>query len=110
MEQKTETLQKPSDPSLKEWLRPVEDPDLGMSLLDLGLIYSVEQVSEGKMHVKMTLTSPACPAADYLVHQIKTRMGEYPDVTETEVEIVWEPKWDPATMASEECKEELGIW
>lgn len=99
---------------LKEWLRPVEDPDLGMPLLELGLIYEAKPVEkvDGKhnVHVKMTLTSPGCPAAGYLVEQIRKRMEEHPQVKECKVELVWDPKWDPKTMASDEAKEELGIW
>lgn len=95
---------------LKAWLQPVEDPELFLSIVDLGLIYEVTQPSENSAHVKMTLTSPGCPAGDYLVDQIKSRLKQIPTITEVDVEIVWEPKWDPKEMASEECKEKLGIW
>lgn len=109
-------MEKPEEPKmtdftdLKEWLRPVEDPELFMSLIDLGLIYSAELDPDGKATVRMTLTSPACPAAETLPDTIKKRLLEHPSVREALVEIVWEPKWNPATMATDEIKDRLGIW
>jgi len=95
--------------NLKDWLKPVQDPELSMSLVDLGLIYEAE-LEEDTAQVKMTLTSPGCPASDYLVEQVRRRLLEHEQVTKAEVEIVWEPKWNPQEMASEECKEALGLW
>ncbi len=94
---------------LMEWLQPVEDPELFMSIVDLGLIYKA-QVDNGVATIEMTLTSPGCPAGDYIVNSIKTRAEEHKKVKTATVEIVWEPKWDPSTMASEEAKDKLGIW
>jgi len=67
-------------------------------------------LSEGVANVKMSLTSPGCPAADHLVNEVKNRMLEYPGVTQANVLVVFEPKWDPSTMASDEVKDKLGIW
>lgn len=94
---------------LLEWLRPVEDPELFMSLVDLGLIYSIH-VQGDSATVKMTLTSPGCPSADYLVNEIKSRLEDYPGIKKADVMIVFDPKWDPRTMASDEVKDRLGIW
>lgn len=94
---------------LLDWLRTVEDPELFMSLVDLGLIYSIH-IEDGNVNVKMTLTSPGCPSAGYLVEQIKERALEYPGVKTADVVIVFEPKWDPRTMASDEVKDRMGIW
>lgn len=99
----------PTEAELKEWLKPIEDPEILMSLVDLGLIYTCDYV-DGKVDVKMSLTSPGCPAADYMLDQVKKRLLEHPEVKDATVAIVWEPKWDPKTMASEEAKEKLGIW
>jgi metal-sulfur cluster biosynthetic enzyme len=99
----------PTREGLLEWLRPVEDPELFMSLVELGLIYEVG-ITEGAAAVKMSLTSPGCPAADYLVSEVKKRMLEYPGVSSAEITVVFEPKWDPRTMASDEVKDRLGIW
>jgi metal-sulfur cluster biosynthetic enzyme len=98
-----------SQEALMEWLRPVEDPELFMSLVDLGLIYSA-QAENGVVSVKMTLTSPGCPSAGYLVQQVKERMEQHPGVSHADVMLVFDPKWDPRTMASDEVKDRLGIW
>jgi len=97
---------------LLEWLHPVEDPELFLSLVDLGLIYEAQPLSDKSdhVHVKMTLTSPGCPAGDYLVTEVKKRLLEHENIQDASVEIVWEPKWDPAEMASDEVKDRLGIW
>src|SRR3989344_7024112 len=94
---------------LKEWLKPVQDPELHLSLVELGLIYECKLEGES-VAVTMTLTSPGCPAAGYLVDEVKKRLLEHPKVKAVSVEIVFDPKWDPKTIASEECKDILGIW
>ncbi len=96
--------------NLREWLRPVEDPEIHASLLDLGLIYGVEIDAVGKADITLTLTSPGCPMGPEIVGEVKKRAGEFPGVTDVDVKIVWEPKWDPATMATDEIKDKLGIW
>ncbi len=100
----------PASPeNLLEWLRPVEDPELFLGLVDLGLIYKVDLMAESAT-VTMSLTSPGCPAADHLVSEVKKRILEYPGITKAEVLVVFEPKWDPRTMASDEVKDRLGVW
>ncbi len=96
---------------LKEWLRPVEDPEMFISIIDLGLVYEARLVNEGKKaEVEMTLTSPHCPVADVFVGSVKKRLLEYPGIEEADVKLVFEPKWDPKTMSSDEVKDRLGIW
>jgi metal-sulfur cluster biosynthetic enzyme len=82
-----------------------------ISIVDLGLIYEAT-FREGKKgaDVKMTLTSPHCPVADSFVESVRKRLLEYPGLTEADVKLVFEPKWDPKTMASDEVKDRLGIW
>jgi metal-sulfur cluster biosynthetic enzyme len=99
------------DEKLLEWLKPVEDPEMFLSIVDLGLIYEAEFKDQGTgAEVKMTLTSPHCPVADQFVGNVKTRLLEYPGVDHAEVQLVFEPKWDPKEMASDEVKDRLGIW
>jgi len=98
-----------SQEAFLDWLRPIEDPELFMSLVDLGLIYTVTMEEAGSATVKMTLTSPGCPSAGYLVEQVKNRLLEHPEVKSAEVMLVFEPKWDPSAMASDEVKDRLGI-
>lgn len=100
----------PASAEMIEWLKTVQDPELFMSIVDLGLVYEANLDAAGKLDVRMTLTSPGCPAGDYLVQAVKDRALEHSLVKECEVQIVWEPKWDPSTMASEEAKDALGIW
>lgn len=95
---------------LLDWLRPVEDPELFISIVDLGLIYEVRMEPQSKVYIKITLTSPGCPMGDYIVTSLKERALEHKDIKEVDVELVWEPKWDPETMASEEAKDQMGIW
>jgi metal-sulfur cluster biosynthetic enzyme len=107
--QKPAEIPPPTFEGFLDWLRPIQDPELFLSLVDLGLIYEVS-LDSGKAAVKMSLTSPGCPAADHLVGEVKKRILEYPGVSEATVLVVFEPKWDPRTMASDEVKDRLGIW
>ena len=102
-------MSKPNDSQLREWVQVVQDPEMKISIVDLGLVYGFHW-KESILGVDLTLTSPACPMADQIVSELKSRLEEHPEVEKAEVNIVWEPKWDPAQMASEEAKEELGIW
>jgi metal-sulfur cluster biosynthetic enzyme len=82
-------------------LRGVEDPEAGMSIVDLGLVYSVE-VAPGKVRVQMTMTSPACPAAPYLVDEATAAIRALaPADTDVQVELVWDPPWTPERMSPE---------
>ena len=99
------------NPVLLEWIHPVQDPEMLISIVDLGLVYEAQFAEEGKKaNVVMTLTSPHCPVADVFVNNVKTRLLEYPGISDAEVKLVFEPKWDPKTMASDEVKDKLGIW
>ena len=99
------------NPAILEWIHPVQDPEMLISIVDLGLVYEAKLNATGtKADVVMTLTSPHCPVADVFVNSVKTRLLEYPGIEEAEVKLVFEPKWDPKTMASDEVKDKLGIW
>jgi metal-sulfur cluster biosynthetic enzyme len=97
--------------AVKEALKPVVDPEIFISIVDLGLIRNVEIANGGaKVKVKMTLTTPFCPEVPMIVEQVKQIAATLPGVTEAEVELVWTPPWDPRKEASDEVKAELGIW
>jgi len=82
-------------------LRSVEDPEAGMSIVDLGLVYGV-RCEPGRVRVEMTMTSPACPAAPYLVDEAAAAIREIaPPGTDVHVELVWEPPWTPERMSAE---------
>ena len=90
-------------------LKKVIDPELNMNVVDLGLIYGTEIDAEG-IKVTYTLTSPGCPLGPVIKGQIQSALTRIPWVKEVQTELVWAPPWDPHTMASEECRMELGIW
>lgn len=88
----------------------VEDPEIQLGVVDLGLIYDVAIIDDRDVRIKMTLTFPGCPYGPTLVAEVKEAVMEIGDVKKVDVEVVWEPPWDPATMASEYARDVLGIW
>ena len=93
---------------VRENLRTVVDPELGVNIVDLGLIYGIE-IRDSDVDVKMTLTSPACPLGAVIQAQVNTAVKKLPWVKDVKVDLVWSPRWDPRLMASEDAKMELGI-
>ena len=89
-------------------LRDVFDPELGMSVVDLGLIYGVTVAPEGAVQVRMALTSPNCPAAQELPADVEQKVRAVPGVTDVRVEIVFDPPWDSCKM-SDAAKLQLGL-
>lgn len=85
---------------LRQALRKIYDPEIPMNILDLGLIYRIDWPAEGKLHVRMTMTSPGCPVAGLLHDQVEEAARAIPGVREVEVEIVWEPAWGPEKMSA----------
>jgi len=102
--------QKLSEKEILEWISPIQDPEIHLGIVDLGLVYKCEMKENDKVHIEMTLTSPACPAGDFIMEQIKSRLLEHPSITDAQIEVVWDPKWDPKEMASDEIKDKLGLW
>lgn len=90
-----------------EALRNCYDPEIPINIVDLGLIYDV-QVVEDKVNIKMTLTAQGCPAHVFIGEQVKTRVEQVPGVAEANVEIVWDPPWEPSRMSAE-ARKKLGI-
>ena len=88
-------------------LRVVEDPELGMDIVELGLLYDVE-VEGPKVHVTFSLTSMGCPVGPMLEQQIQETVASMPGVAEVESELTWEPPWTPEKM-SEDAKFILGF-
>lgn len=108
--QETSNALLPSGEELKEWLRPVMDPELHLSLVALGLVYAVNLLAEGHAKVDMTLTSPGCPLGGELIAAVEGRLRMHPAVKSVDVAIVWDPPWDPRAMADDECKDKLNLW
>ena len=80
---------------LRKALRAVKDPELNLNIVDLGLVYEVDLNPEGDVKVKMTLTSPGCPAGPELVNDVSQTLRDLEGVKSVDVEIVWEPYWTP---------------
>ncbi len=88
-------------------LKDIYDPEIPVNIYDLGLIYNVE-VNEGHAIVTMTLTTPHCPVAESMPAEVELRVGAVPGVGDAEVNLVWEPAWDPQKM-TDEARLELGM-
>lgn len=89
-------------------LRTVFDPEIPVNVYDLGLIYKVDMQDDGVLNIDMTLTAPSCPAADFLMEDIRQKMLSIDEVKEVNINLVFEPAWDK-DMMSEEAKLELNM-
>lgn len=98
-----------SESEILDALKAVEDPEIGINIVDLGLVYGAE-VQDGVVNITMTLTSPFCPAGPYITAQVEAVTSSLSGVKDVHVDLVWSPPWDPRTMASDEAKDLLGIW
>lgn len=91
-----------------EALKEVYDPEIGVNIVDLGLVYGVDaEEDQGYVHVDLTLTSPGCPLGPELIRDIKRELRALVDIREVDVDLVWSPLWHPSMM-SDVAKEELG--
>ena len=91
-----------------EALKEIYDPEIPVNIYDLGLIYGVEVSSEGHAAVTMTLTTPNCPVAETMPMEVELRVAAVPGIAFADVNLVWDPAWDPQKM-SDEAKLELGM-
>jgi FeS assembly SUF system protein len=91
-----------------EALKDIYDPEIPVNIYDLGLIYDVEITADHHAYVKMTLTTPNCPVAESMPGEVELRVGSVPGIGHAEVELVWDPPWDPQKM-TDEAKLELGM-
>ncbi len=105
-----ETERKPPDDlQLIEALKGVIDPELMINIIDLGLVYDIAQLEAGKVHVKMTLTSPACPAGPQIINQSKLALEQVEGVSAASIELVMSPPWTPDRM-TDDARDHLGIF
>jgi FeS assembly SUF system protein len=89
-------------------LKEIYDPEIPVNLYDLGLIYGVEISGDAHVAITMTLTTPHCPVAESMPGEVELRVGSVPGVGLCDVNLVWDPPWDPQKM-SDEAKLELGM-
>jgi metal-sulfur cluster biosynthetic enzyme len=98
-----------TEEQIMERLETVEDPELRESIVDLGLIYGVED-QEGDVTVTMTLTSPGCPLGGMIEGAVRDALSTLDGVKSSKVNIVWTPRWDPRIHASEDIKIKYNLW
>lgn len=89
-------------------LRTVYDPEIPVNIYDLGLIYKIDLQDDGQLDVDMTFTAPSCPAADFILEDVRTKVEAVSGVTQATINMVFEPAWDKSMM-TEEARIELGF-
>jgi len=94
--------------AIVEELKQIFDPEIPVNIYDLGLIYDVRVTDDGHATVLMTLTTPNCPVAESMPAEVELRVAGVPGVGIADVELVWDPPWDPQKM-SDDAKLELGM-
>ena len=98
----------PSPLDVKNALGSTYDPEVGIDIVSLGLIYDVKVSAKGDVSVKMTMTSQMCPFTGEILDQVQMRLEHLPGVGKVKVELVWEPPWNPSMM-SEEQRAKMGV-
>jgi metal-sulfur cluster biosynthetic enzyme len=88
----------PPAETVRKALRAVKDPELNLNIIDIGLVYDVEVAEAGEVVVRMTLTSPGCPAGGEIIEDVKRVVTDLEGVKSAEVELVWDPYWTPERM------------
>jgi metal-sulfur cluster biosynthetic enzyme len=88
----------PTPDTVRKALRAVKDPELNLNIIDIGLVYDVEVDEGGRVRVKMTLTSPGCPAGTEILDDVKRVLADMEGVESVDVELVWDPYWTPEKM------------
>ena len=96
-----------TEEQIYEALKDVYDPEIPVSVIDLGLVYDVK-IIDGWVGIKMTLTTPGCGMGGAIANLVRQRVLEIPGVHEADVRLVWDPQWNPSMM-SEEAKKKLGV-
>ena len=100
-------LPTPDTEAIRSALRLVIDPEVGMNIVDLGLIYKIES-QPGALYIEMTMTSPACPMGDLIEDDARQELARgLPPGRQVELRLVWEPPWDPSMM-SESARTHFG--
>ena len=89
-------------------LKTVYDPEIPVNIYDLGVVYKVDVDDQNNVHIDMTLTAPNCPAADFILEDVRIKVESIKEVNSVEVNLVFEPEWNK-DMMTEEAKLELGL-
>ena len=91
---------KPIRKQIADCLRHVDDPEIGINIVDLGLVYGL-RFEEGDLTIKLTMTTPACPLSDYIKEHIRYVMDQVDGVDRVHIDVVWSPSWSPEMMDPE---------
>mgnify|MGYP000122511390 CR=1 FL=1 len=94
---------------VREGLKQVYDPEIGINIVDLGLVYDADISEAGDVLVTMTLTSLGCPLGPVIVQEVQSALKSFPNIGDIDVKLVWSPPWTPDLM-SDDAKDELGMW
>ncbi|OGC90794.1 MAG: hypothetical protein A2W25_12725 [candidate division Zixibacteria bacterium RBG_16_53_22] len=100
----------PTKDEIMAKISEVEDPEIKLGVVDLGLIYDVSILEDRNVVIRMTLTTPGCPYGPTLIADVEKAAKEVKGVRNADVELVWDPLWDPIVMATDYAKDVLGIW
>ena len=95
---------------IREELKNFVDPEIGIDMVNLGLLYDVHVNDGNAVQVTMTLTTPGCPVAGMFMNSVHAAVMSIPGVSDCKVDLTFSPPWDPRTMASDEVKAMLGMW
>jgi metal-sulfur cluster biosynthetic enzyme len=98
----------PDQALIYEKLKEIYDPEVGINIVDMGLIYSLD-MADNKVEIIMTLTSPGCPAGPQILSQVDSQVKTVAGVEDVDIKVVWSPPWSP-DMLSEEARDQLGIF
>jgi metal-sulfur cluster biosynthetic enzyme len=98
----------PDQETIYAALKQIYDPEVGINIVDMGLIYSLD-IEDNKVDLTMTLTSPGCPVGPQILGQIDSTIKALDNVQDVDIKVVWSPPWSP-DMLSEEAKDQLGIF
>lgn len=98
----------PEQALIYEKLKEIYDPEVGINIVDMGLIYSLD-IADNKVEITMTLTSPGCPAGPQILSQVDSQVKTVDGIEDVDIKVVWSPPWSP-DMLSEEARDQLGIF
>lgn len=106
--QMTQEEKEKTEQRIIEVLKTVYDPEIPVNIYDLGLIYKIDLSLDGALDIDMTFTAPSCPAADFIIEDVRTKVEAVKGITSANVNMVFEPEWDKSMM-TEEARIELGF-
>ena len=104
----TQLEKKQIEERIVDVLKTVYDPEIPVNIWDLGMIYKIDVKDDGNVEVDMTFTAPNCPAADFILEDVRTKVESVEGVASADINLVFEPAWDQSMM-SEEARVELGF-